>query len=164
MLADIPEGTSVFIDANILAYHRMTVTALTPACTTFLKRVEQQELPGYTSTALLAEAVHKIMLAAAVQQHGLPEKGIVTRLKEKPELIKVLTPQNVVETVEKMNVVIVTVTSDHIKQAEKLFAQHGLLTNDSITLAIMQQLGITNIATNDDDFDSVDWVKVWKPV
>jgi predicted nucleic acid-binding protein len=128
-----------------------------------MDRVERQVVQGYTSTALVAEAVHKIMLAEAVQQYSLPDKGIVTRLKEKPEQVKGLTHMPVTEDFEKMNISIEVVTADLIKEAERLFAQHGLLTNDSITLALMKRLGLTDLATNDDDFDDVSWVTVWKP-
>ena len=62
-----------------------------------------------------------------------------------------------------MNISIEATTSDQLKEAERLLSQHGLLTNDSITLALMKHLGLTDLVTNDDDFDGVDWVTVWKP-
>jgi predicted transcriptional regulator len=38
-----------------------------------------------------------------------------------------------------------------------------LLTNDAALLAHMQALGMTHLATNDDDFDKVMGITVWKP-
>jgi predicted nucleic acid-binding protein len=38
-----------------------------------------------------------------------------------------------------------------------------LLSNDAIHVATMKNYGITNIATNDPDFERVSWIKVWKP-
>lgn len=40
---------------------------------------------------------------------------------------------------------------------------HGLLTNDSLIVALLQRHGITHLATNDDDFDRVPGITVWKP-
>lgn len=87
-LGDLPDGASILIDANILAYHRIQIPGLTETVINFMERMERRQVVGYTSTALVAEAVHKVMLAEAVQQYGLPEKGIVTRLKEEPDLVK----------------------------------------------------------------------------
>ena len=47
----------------------------------------------------------------------------------------------------------------------QLFSQnYGLLTNDSINLALMNQYKVHNIATNDNDFSRVKDIKVWKPL
>jgi len=39
----------------------------------------------------------------------------------------------------------------------------GLLTNDALIVALMQRHGISHLATNDDDFDRVPGITVWKP-
>lgn len=38
-LREIPSATEVFIDANIFVYHFSGPTELTPACSTFLRRI-----------------------------------------------------------------------------------------------------------------------------
>jgi predicted nucleic acid-binding protein len=45
----------------------------------------------------------------------------------------------------------------------KAIKDHALLTNDAFHVATMKQRGITNIATNDLDFERVEWIRVWKP-
>jgi predicted nucleic acid-binding protein len=47
--------------------------------------------------------------------------------------------------------------------ASRVALQHGLLTNDAIIVALMQRHGIIHLATNDDDFDRVPGITVWKP-
>jgi predicted nucleic acid-binding protein len=37
------------------------------------------------------------------------------------------------------------------------------LTNDALILAVMEKLGVTLLATNDDDFDGVEGIIVYKP-
>jgi predicted nucleic acid-binding protein len=39
----------------------------------------------------------------------------------------------------------------------------GLLTNDALTVALMRRKGLTHRVTNDDDFDSVANLTIWKP-
>ncbi len=50
-----------------------------------------------------------------------------------------------------------------IVEAATLSAQCGLLTNDALIVALMRRHGLTNLVTNDDDFDSVPGLTVWKP-
>jgi predicted nucleic acid-binding protein len=37
------------------------------------------------------------------------------------------------------------------------------LTNDSLTIAAMEKLQLRDLVTNDDNFDSLSGVQVWKP-
>ena len=41
--------------------------------------------------------------------------------------------------------------------------EYCLLSNDAIHVATMKRYGITNIATNDPDFERVGGIMVWKP-
>jgi predicted nucleic acid-binding protein len=44
----------------------------------------------------------------------------------------------------------------------QLSAAHGLLTNDALIVALMRRFGLTHLVTNDDDFDSVPGITIWK--
>ena len=46
---------------------------------------------------------------------------------------------------------------------EEVNKKYGLLSNDAIHVATMKRQGITNIATNDPDFERVEWINIWKP-
>ena len=41
--------------------------------------------------------------------------------------------------------------------------RYRLMSNDAIHVATMEKRGISDIATNDPDFERVGWLKVWKP-
>ena len=41
--------------------------------------------------------------------------------------------------------------------------KYWLMATDAFHVATMKRHGITNIATNDPDFERVGWTKVWKP-
>jgi predicted nucleic acid-binding protein len=62
-----------------------------------------------------------------------------------------------------MQVRIEPLTIAILQQAAHLSVSHALLTNDAALLAHMQALGMTHLATNDDDFDKVTGITVWKP-
>ncbi|MCD4841097.1 MAG: PIN domain-containing protein, partial [Methanosarcinales archaeon] len=50
-----------------------------------------------------------------------------------------------------------------IKKSIILGEKYGLLTTDAIHLAAMKQYEIIHLASNDSDFDKVDFIKVYKP-
>jgi predicted nucleic acid-binding protein len=62
-----------------------------------------------------------------------------------------------------MNLEIVSVTLSHLMEAAVICATHGLLMNDATVVAIMRSEGIHDLATNDDDFDGIPDITVWKP-
>lgn len=45
-LADIPHGSAVFVDANTFVYHFISEPTYGGACTSFLERIERQEIEG----------------------------------------------------------------------------------------------------------------------
>ena len=164
MLSDIPTGTHCFVDANIFYYHLVDTPSLSDDCSDFLKRLERRDVIGSTSTVSIAEATHKVMLADAVSTHGLDRKGLVARLKREPQLLAALSKhQAVVTTVRALNIQIELVTTDLLETAAGLSTQLCLLTNDALTIATMKKLGLTDLATNDDDFDRLEGITAWKP-
>jgi predicted nucleic acid-binding protein len=164
MLGNIPTGTQCFIDANIFYYHLVTTPLLSDECSDFLSRVDLREVVASTSAVAVAEAVHKVMLADAVAKYGLASQGLPFRLKRKRHLIATLTEHTkVTDLVRELNITVEPVTLTVVDRATALSQQHQLLTNDALTLALLDRIGITDLVTNDDDFDSVASITVWKP-
>jgi predicted nucleic acid-binding protein len=154
-------GENNFIDANIFIYN---FGGQSLECKELLLRCASAELAGYTLTSVLSEVLHRLMIAEAIQKGLITDKNPLRRLREKPEIIKKLTTyiQNV-EKVAGMNIKIVSLTHDLIKKSAKIRQNEGLLTNDSIVVAAMKELGISNLATNDDDFDEIISLNIYKP-
>jgi predicted nucleic acid-binding protein len=50
-----------------------------------------------------------------------------------------------------------------LRTATRLAVTHGLLTNDSLIVAQMYRHQLTHLVTNDDDFDRVPGLAIWKP-
>jgi predicted nucleic acid-binding protein len=59
--ADLVAGDAVFVDANILTYYFQPHPTWGPPCTDLLRRIENQELVGFTSTHALSEVSHRLM-------------------------------------------------------------------------------------------------------
>jgi len=162
-LAALPSGSRVFIDANIFIYH-FTRSPLTASCTAFLERVEVGELEGITSVVTLAEAAHRLMILEAIQTHGLHPNTAVRKLKERPALVQQLSHYKVAtEMVSSFNVVIESLTATHLRSAQAFSATYGLLTNDSLSAAVMESLALTDLASNDPDFSIVPALTIWQP-
>ena len=64
-LEEIPSGTRVLIDSNVFICHFLDISQ---SCTDFLCRVEDEEVIGYISTVVLAEVLHRLMIAEVVEK------------------------------------------------------------------------------------------------
>jgi predicted nucleic acid-binding protein len=58
----------------------------------------------------------------------------------------------------------VAVTQTLVEAATSLSLKHELLTGDALVVAVMQQQGLTNIASLDADFDRVSGIMRYAPV
>jgi len=164
-LSEIPSGSQVFIDANIFVYHFGGDDDLADACTEFLLRVENRDVRAFTSTIIIAEVLHRLMIVEAVEKYGLPLKGIVKHLKEHPDVVMDLEKYSIApEKISQMNVITLVITLEDVLDSKRTRESYGLLTNDSTSISVMERFGISNIATNDSDFERIAGVEVWKPL
>lgn len=164
MLHDIPPGTHCFVDANIFYYHLVETPPLSEECSNFFERVEKKEISASTSAVAVAEAVHKVMLADAVARHGLNRVGLAHRLQRHRQLISTLKEHMKVATlVRALGINVESVSLTTLERAATLSTNFQLLTNDALTVAVMEQLALKDLATNDENFDAVTGMDVWKP-
>jgi predicted nucleic acid-binding protein len=85
-------------------------------------------------------------------------------LQRQAQLIAGLTEHTkVVALIRALNLHVEPITLDLLERAASLSTQHLLLTNDALTTAAMEKLGISHLVTNDDNFDAVSGLTVWKP-
>jgi predicted nucleic acid-binding protein len=164
MLRNIPNNTLCFVDANIFYYSLVSTPDLSADCIEFIKRIEYGEITASTSSTVLAEAIHKVMIAEAVQQYGLSRQGLAHRLQRQAHLIPQLSEhKKVTALIRALNLHVESVTLNLLERAADCSTQHQLLTNDASTIAVMEKLRLADLVTNDDNFDSVAGLTVWKP-
>jgi predicted nucleic acid-binding protein len=160
-LAELLDSDSVFVDANVFIYH---FGGRLLECKTFLERCARRELLGYTSTPILAEVLHRLMIAEAIAKGLITAKTAVRKLGETPELVKQLTQyQDDVDKIFQMNLTILALTPEIVRLSTEVRKNEGLLTNDSLVVACMRAQGLTKVATANGDFDRVIGVTVYKP-
>ncbi len=158
---DLRQGEKIFIDANIFVYHFGEGSG---ECKHLLARCGREEIIGHTSTAILAEVLHRLMIVEAVKKGHIIQKNPVRRLKEHPEIIRKLSDYiDDVTKISQMNIKILTLTPKHIKISANIRQTEGLLTNDSLIVAVMKEAGLSKLATHDNDFDHIAWLQVYKP-
>jgi predicted nucleic acid-binding protein len=58
---------------------------------------------------------------------------------------------------------ILDVTYREIHASKRFRDKYGLLTDDSVTLAVMHRHGLTDLVSNDRDFERVAGIRLWVP-
>ena len=158
---ELPDGEAIFLDANIFVYHFL---GLSQQCKHLLKRCREGLLQGKTASFILAETVHRLMVAEAVEQKLVTSKNALKKLRERPELVQQLRKHaESVHTIRAMNIESIALTTAAVEASAAVRQQYGLLTNDSILVAVMKELGLTRVATLDKDFDRVKELQVYQP-
>lgn len=153
-LAEILSGSSVFVDANAFVYAFAPDPQFGPSCLQLLERIELGDLQGFTSSHVLSDVAHRLMSLEACADFGWPYQGIARRIKRHPGEVKQLTRfQQAIEAVVAMGVQVLPVAAQHVLAAASISQQFGLLSNDALIAALMQDNGLTQLASHDTDFD-----------
>jgi predicted nucleic acid-binding protein len=159
-LEDVPNGEQIFVDANILIYHFSGVSS---ACRTFLQRCESEQVEAFTGVHILLEVAHRLMMLEALHKGLISGGQLARKLKDRPEIVKSLRDYNYsIQQVSRLGIRVRAVTSAIVRASEAVRVQEGLLTNDSITVALMRALRLTAVATYDADFERIGSLRVYQ--
>jgi predicted nucleic acid-binding protein len=165
ILADLAAGDSVFVDANIFVFHFGPDPAYGPPCGQLVQQIQNQRLRGFTSTHVLAEVSHRLMVLEASTLAGWVAGKVKRRLKQQPGAVKQLTQfRSAIETILRSQIHVFTIGPALFADAVVLSQQHGLMTNDALILAVMQTNGLSKIASEDADFDRVPGIIRYAPI
>ena len=159
-LRDIVKGSTVLIDTNVRLYAR---NHSAPQCRELLLRCEQGAVNGVITLTTLAEFSHRCMIQEA-QGNGLVGSNPARALSERPDRVRQLSAYaDSVRDLLDSSLIVSESHAQDILLALELQKQHGLLTNDSLNLAVARRHGIKDIATADKSFDHVPGLIVYKP-
>src|SRR6516164_7749302 len=135
--ANIPPGSAIFLDANILVYHLTAHPTLGQVCTKLVRDIEQKIIVGYCSTHVLTEVAHRIMLIEASRKLGWPLAGSLKRLKKRPQEISKLSDFRLaIQQIPKTGIQLLTIAPDLIDAAAAISQQAELLSNDALIVAV----------------------------
>jgi predicted nucleic acid-binding protein len=161
---DIPTGSALFVDANIFVYYFEPHPVFGPPCQQLFVRIENNELQGFTSAAVLSDVVHRVMTQEAASLFGRPMAGIANWLKQHPaEVQRLLRHQLAVDDISLIGIQILPVTGSLVSIAADVSRQYGLLTNDALVVSVMRHHGLTLLASHDADFDRVPGITRYSP-
>jgi len=151
-----------YIDANIFLSSAFKHPKFGTACKDFLIHIDEKGL-GYVSDFTINEVFHKLMLAEVSMHFGVKPADVIPYIKRNPDAIsglKILWEE--MEIIRDSNLSVISANKlfpDFIETSKRF----NLLATDAIIVEIMKKNGIVNIATNDTDFERVDFLEVWKP-
>jgi predicted nucleic acid-binding protein len=149
-------GQAIFVDGNILIYYFTAHYRYGASCKKLLDRIENKEIGGFTSAAVLTEIVHRLMTIEACQRFGWPVRGIARRLRKHPAGVQQLTrSRQAVDEITLIGLDVLPVAKSQVSLAPDISRQTGLLCGDALIVAVMQNHGLTLIASEDSDFDRV---------
>jgi len=158
-LNEVQTGQTVFVDANIFIYH---FTGRSRVCMSFLERCENGKVRGITGTHVLLEVLHRLMAMEAVQQGLVSSSDVARKLKEQPQIVRALSnyARNVAR-IEDIGVQVRPVGFEEIRASYEVRTRTGLLVYDSVSVAMMEQMGVAAIATEDRDFGVLPELQVY---
>jgi|SRR5579884_20355 len=89
---------------------------------------------------------------------------VVERLKQQPDKVRQLTKfRQAIQQVPQLGIHLLSIAPALIDAGTLVSQQTGLLTNDALIAAVMQSNGLTNLASNDPDFDGVPGITRYAP-
>src|SRR5207245_629947 len=113
-------------------------------------RIENQDVLGFTSTHLLTELAHRLMMLEAATLPGWKPTKVKQRLLQQPAALSNLSRfQAAVDTVLQSRLQVLTIAPSLVRTATRISPSSGLLSNDALVVAVMQANGLTNLASND---------------
>ena len=160
-LDQVPSGSRIFIDSTIFIYH---FTGASPACRALLERCERGEVAGLTSTVVLAEVAHRLMLVEALALGLAKVKNLTGKLRQKPDVVRQLhVYQEQIERIPLMGVNVVPLTLKTLLGSRDVRKRHGLFVNDSLVATAAQEAGVDGLASADGDFSRLGAPKLFMP-
>jgi predicted nucleic acid-binding protein len=112
---------------------------------------------------MLSDVAHHLMTFEAATVFGWSTK-VVQRLRRDPGAVQRLIKfHEAICKVPQLGIQVLTIPDPLIRAATLVSRQTGLLSNDALIVAVMQQHGLTNLASSDHDFDRVPGITRYEP-
>ena len=161
----IPSNIAVMLDANIVIYALFPPSSKHASCKRLLERGARGTLQLHLAVNSAADIIHRAMVLEVLGQ-GLFHKSadVVTYLKKHPQAIQKLTRyKTILRDLRQARINILPLSYRDLHTSKKYREKYGLMTNDSIIVAVMEREKIRYLATNDADFQRVPGIAVRKP-
>ncbi len=164
-LLQIPPDTRAIFDTNILVYWVTDHPRFGNHCTDIVKRVEKGEIQGVIPAVILNELLHRIMIAETIERgYARNSQDAVKILKDDPSIIKEMTIAGTVyDTLPTMGFEMIE-DERGISTLTYYFSKElCLMAKDAAIVAYAHKYDLSNLVTNDRDFQRVQWLTCWSP-
>lgn len=160
------DGETAYVDAVILVAYLDRGHPFHQACRSFVSRAVAPDgrLALVTATLTLDEVVFVLLQELVARPpHGVG-RDRARYLERHPDAVRTLTAainppvRALVEILQ-----LEPVTPADIAEMSRIMAAHGLLPRDAIHYAVARRLGITAFVSDDDAFDGLPGVRLFKP-
>lgn len=160
-LSKIRSGEVVAIDTNILIYANQQESL---ECVKLLERCACAEVSGIVPMPMVAELMHTLMLIEARENGWITRTNPSRALAEKPHFVQRLTIyEKQMHQFLGIGFRLESVTRVDVVEALSIQREFGLLTNDSLLLAVARRLNCDNIASADKAFQKLRGFSVYTP-
>ena len=137
---------------------------MSPQCTGLLSRCEGGQVRGITGVHILAEVAHRLMTIEAVRKGLVAPGNVAAKLRARPEVVRTLIEyQTNLDTLLAIAIQDLTLGPDDLVASAAIRQTTGLLTNDSLSVAMVQRERIRALATGDPDFQRVPGLRTYLP-
>jgi len=162
-LAEVPRGAAIFVDANVLHLYLRGPKSIRDKCTGLLERIEKGEVKGYTSALVLDELAYKLLLRRIEETH---RRNPLAMIEERPSAIGEFSTYvdeglNIVLGIKGLE--LLAIGRHHAEEFVAYMKKYSLLPRDALHLSSMMTIGCKNIASTDEDFDSIPGILRWSP-
>ncbi|MBP9121863.1 MAG: type II toxin-antitoxin system VapC family toxin [Ignavibacteriaceae bacterium] len=160
-LHSLDPSKSIILDANILLYG---IQRKSKQCVELISRIGGGELNCYITSHILAEVMHVLMIEEARSIGEITGGNPARKLSEKPGLVNSLyLYESVFEDILNLGMNIEVVEKQDLIEALAVQRKYGLLTNDSLIIAVAKRLRITSLVSADKVFAKVRSITLYSP-
>lgn len=161
-LDDIPSGSLCVIDTNVLIYAEQGVSLQAQR---LLRRIEEMDVAGVLPQPVWQETMHRLMVTEAIMLGHVRGSNPARQLAAKPEIVKSLSMYK-----DKVRALVTLGLSfeaceqnDLLEKSLQVQEQYGLLTNDSLILAMAIRINTDGLVSADSRFQSVKEITIYVP-
>ncbi|HVS70214.1 MAG TPA: type II toxin-antitoxin system VapC family toxin [Phycisphaerae bacterium] len=162
MTPEPPSGARCFVDANILVYNFTQNPTFSAPSEAFVRRMENGDVAGFVSPAVLSETLHRVMLSEVHTRYQTMKP--LAYVQRRPEIIPTLSGYHAAaKALRRWPLTVLSMDANDLEKTAQVASRHRLLTDDASHVALMQREQIQYLITNDDDFDAVPGIIPCKP-
>ncbi|HOI77266.1 MAG TPA: PIN domain-containing protein [Methanofastidiosum sp.] len=160
-LNDYPEDTNFFIDSNVFIYFLLKHKSYSPTIKSFFNDIEKGQIKGYVNHTVVSESYFNYIRIKICERYTITPKEFNIYMKTNPDALREIDLSVVEDIFSLPNLYFLNI--ENIKNIGSAIYEYSLLPNDATHVASCIEHGLTNIVTNDKDFERVNFLKVWKP-